>query len=436
MPNFWELARRCDIAVVGVVQESGTNVVLKVTKHLKDTSSANEAELTFTHPPRRAEQSQRFELCGGPRYIVFSPGETWVAFFTIANNGGPSFLDAGNHNLPMLEEAVNDVLMLDSIISEEERCQSLVNLGIGVNHYSCSSALRELNHYNKPEYIDLLAPLSHTDYSKHTYIELLRNNTQDKATDILLQFLDTESGRFQTSAMTALANKKPGDETIARKILSFLSHPDPNMRSTAVFILQLRDYRDAFPQIAKSLSDPAPEVQSTALRSWPWYAYDFKENPNTLKVIRQLANDSDKDVQAAACRALISSRQSRYFYFLWYKSLTTRRNSISLGLLLEDSPALILLMILWPTVLLSAVFALTTKHSLSKKQRWCRLGIAIGAGYCLGMLAGWGLGSLLSHPSFIHVIILTPAITIPLAIIGVWTCRQLSVRAFGVHPLS
>lgn len=257
------------------------------------------------------------------------------------------------------------------------------------------------------------------------------NNTHDKATWILLKFLDTESGRFQSSAMTALANKTPGDETIARKILSFLTHPDPNIRLTAVFALQLRDYRDAFPQIVKSLSDPSPEVQSMALGSWPWYAYDFKKNPNTLKLIRQLANDSDKNVQAAACRSLISSRQSKYFYFLWYKSLTTRRNSISLDLLFEDSPALILLMILWPTILLSAVFSLNKGHSLSNNQRWCRLGIAIGAGYLLGMLVGWGLGSLLSHPSFIHVIILTPAITIPLAIIGVWTYVCTSCQSYN-----
>jgi len=436
LPNVWKLARKCDIAVVGVVQESGTNVVLKVTDYMKDTSSDKEAELQFTHPPRIGENSRRFEFCEGPRHIVFSPGETWVAFFMIANNGRPSFLNAGKYNLPMLEETVNDVLALDSISREEERCERLVSLGIGLNHYSCSSALRELNDYNKPEYIDLLAPLSLSDYAKQIYIRLLRDNTHDKATDILLQFLVTESGRLQTSAMTALANKKPGDKAIDRQILSFLTDPDPNVRSTAVFILGIRDCREAFPQIVKSLADASPEVRRMGLSTWPWYAYDFKENPDTLKLIRQLANDSDKHVQAAACRALISSRQSRYFYFLWYKSLTTRRSSIGLALLLEDSPALILLMILWPTVLLSAVFLLTTKHSLSKKQRWHRLGIAIGAGYCLGMLAGWGLGSLLSHPSFIQVIILTPAITIPLAIIGVWTCRQLRVRAFWDQSLS
>ncbi len=65
---------------------------------------------------------------------MFSPGETWVAFFTIANNGGPSFLDAGNHNLPMLEEAVNDVLNSDAMQVRARDLGTILRNEDGVSH--------------------------------------------------------------------------------------------------------------------------------------------------------------------------------------------------------------------------------------------------------------------------------------------------------------
>ena len=64
------------------------------------------------------------------------------------------------------EQAVASVLELDALPSDEAKCRRLVELSISYMSLVPSCAFRELRHYNRAEFIDLLEPLTqHADFT-------------------------------------------------------------------------------------------------------------------------------------------------------------------------------------------------------------------------------------------------------------------------------
>jgi HEAT repeat protein len=246
---------------------------------------------------------------------------------------------------------------------------------------------------------------------------LLQRNANPKATGILLDFLETEEGRMLTMSLDALGRRESKNAEISKAILPFVAHDDPKARVTAVFILNYREYREAYPEILKRLDDPDPLVKCSAL-SWPWYSYSDK-HPEVFSKIRRLARDSNSQVRADACRTLVSIRDLRSFYFLWFTSLLDRskwvRRSIDLGLLLEGSPVVVGFFLLWPTLAAAAGFLYATKR-LGMERRGAVLTVGLVAGYLVGAGCGYLVGEYHADGPFMQALFLTPAICMPVSL--------------------
>jgi HEAT repeat protein len=113
--------------------------------------------------------------------------------------------------------------------------------------------------------------------------------------------------------MDALGRREPENEELSTELLKYLTHSDPLVRRSAVFVLGYRDYRAAFPDIVSRLGDASPDVRACAL-SWPWWAY-VKDHPEVLKQIKAMRSDPDADVRAGARRALAGVSP---WYRFWY----------------------------------------------------------------------------------------------------------------------
>ena len=267
------------------------------------------------------------------------------------------------------------------------------------------------------EYIDLLTPLGTAEHTKFAYIRFLADNPHEQTLSRLLAMLDVEEGRYLIETMSAIGSKGGENPKISERILTFIDHEDPEIRSATIFVLYMRDYREAFPAIVKCLDDPSATVRAGALRSWPWYSYDFKQNPGTRRKIRELANDPEECVRGAACKVLSTMHSSRYFYFLWFKSLfdTSKqvRQSVHLNHLVGECLIAVLLMTYWPTLILSILFWRWSMKNLSIPKTALRFIIVLSAGYVFGVGLGWILGRYYASDPLVMAIILIPGLTMP-----------------------
>jgi HEAT repeat protein len=424
LSDFWNLTRKSNLVVIGVVEKSDLLVSLSVIKYLKGRPSSAGRSLVFPCPPVSKNQKREGFLEPPPHLLEFRKGERWLVFLNETPNSGLTLVDAAT-NIADGEKAVRNVLAFDSIKREDMRCRMLVRFVCTSNDIS---ALRELSLYNKPQYLKILTPIGNTDKLLPYYTGLLRDNSNVDATSILITLLNTKKGKYLVDVISALSWKDHANDSISERILSFIEHPRVDVRMMVIASLNRRDYRKAFPQIANCLNDVDQFVRYHAL-CWPWYAYDFTANPATLKKIRILVDDQDSFIRKEACWVLNEARQTRYFYLLWEKSLFDEselvRYRIDLGILFEQNPSLILFFVFWPTLVLFAILFIVLKRRSSTRVLKV-FALIIPLGYLCGALGGWLIGEFHSSHRFFNAIILGPGIVLPIFLIAClyWTIKK------------
>jgi len=350
-----------------------------------------------------------------PRKIVFKEGENWLVFLNTDPGGGFVLSAGANYYLDGWVQAVRDVQALDAIDREDARCRLIVSFACKSNSISRWEALCELTLYNKPDYLSLLSPLGEVDECGSFYIRLLKENPNSEATKILLSYLEEKTGQSLIDTINALGSKDRANVDISERLLPFLDHPDSSVRHAAVFSLYLRDYHDAFPRIVACLDDSDSMVRAVALH-WPWYAYNFRADPQAVYKIRNLLNDPNEHVRMKACLAIVGIRDVGSFYRLWAKSLSDGsqnvRHSIHLDLLFESNPCLVLILVYWPTLLLSILLLFAARWT-STIQSWKYICLTLIMGYASGALGGWAIGKYISGDPLLNAVILTPGIIMP-----------------------
>jgi hypothetical protein len=405
--------------VIGTVEKSDSLVALSMLKYLKRRSETKRDFAVFPCPTASEMPSMGQYHYPLPHLLEFKKGERWLVFLNESPNGNFALVDAAT-NIDDGEKAVRYVLTFDSIKHEDVRCRILVKLVFTSNVIFHNLALHELNFYNKPQYLKILAPLGNTNELLLFYIGLLKDNSNTDATGILLSLLDSKKERYLVDIIRAISVKDNKNDSISEKILSFISHPCKDIRQTVILALNWRNYYKAFPHIGNCLDDVDKFVRLRAL-DWPWYVYDFKANPATLEKIRMLADDRDEIIREAASKALIGARQTQYFYFLWRKSIFDEsqfvRRSINLSLLFEHNPTLILFFIFWPTIFLFVVLLSILKRR-SSTRIFKILALTILLGYLCGASAGWLIGKFHSDNPYFNAIILGPGIVLPIFLLA------------------
>ena len=296
--DVWSLARQADIVVLAEVTSADTNITFKIDQLLK--GETKDTTITFPAPPVPVIDS-KIRFCPPERGWSFTPGEKWIVFLG-DKEGLYEFIDARKHRLPEAAQAVQQCLNIDSIDNDEEKVRELVSLAVNLTTMSSFPAFRDLEALNRPEFLDLFRPLAKIEQCKWRYVSLLGENSNPKATDLLGAMLYTEKGDALRRTLDAVGRKDQKNEDLSKELVTFLSHTNPVIRQTSVFILNYRDYHNGFSNIVVSLDDPDPRVRASALY-WPWYAY-VKEHPEAKKKLKQLRKDNDPHVRDAAKRAL------------------------------------------------------------------------------------------------------------------------------------
>jgi len=307
--DAWELTRKSDLIAVADVVSADTNITVSFGQTWK--GQAGTETFTFAAPPLPMVNYHGF---GGPPRTGwnFGAGEKWILFFEW-KEGARNFVDGSRKDLETTLMAVKACMDVDALTNDLDKVRMLVKLITEKRAWSSHPALLTLESLNRPEFLDFLAPLAENPSCKHAYITLLQDNKNPKTVDLLRAMLHKEKGKELYQVIDTFGRKARDSESVSKDLVSFLNHPDPDIRSLCVFLLNYRDYDNAAPLIVKALDDPAPVVRASAL-AWSWYKY-LNKYPEVKTKMKKLRYDPDPEVRDAAKRALacISS-----WYRFWY----------------------------------------------------------------------------------------------------------------------
>ncbi len=306
--DIWGVTRQADVVAVATVESIGPEIVARVTHLVK--GEVKGETISFPRPPEPALSAKEFR-CPPPRAWRFRTGDSWLLFLKAAGSGY-SFIEAVPGQAPFAEQGAKDALAVDAITDPREKVRMLVALCLRPRP-APMAPLYELQKANTEANYDLLRPLGQVASLRAFYIDLLCANHNPGAEAELRAMLGTESGANLRDAIDAYGRKGRENVEVPEAIVPFMKHPDPRIRSTAVFILYVRDYRPAQAQAAKALADPDAGVRRMAL-AWPWWAYE-KEHPEIRAKIKQMRSDPDAMVRDAAKRALAGMSA---WYRFWY----------------------------------------------------------------------------------------------------------------------
>jgi len=428
--NYWALTRQSAVVVWGTVTTVDTDVTIKVARVLK----GSEALTTVAFPcPPIPDIPHGVEIRHGPRVLKFAVGESWLVFLQTSQSASYILLDAVSGNTTAGEQAIRDVLELDSLTDGRAKCSLLVRLVNSAQGISVGLAARELDTFNTPEYLDLFAGLVENNaFARRTYVRLLAENISPKTLPILRGLLKTADRELLPSVVDALARKDVKSVELSEELLGLIGHDNLAVRGRVILALEYRDYFEAFPRIVECLDDPDPSIRAVAL-SWPWYAY-VRKHPEVLVRIRKLARDPHELVRSSACRALIGARDLASFYRLWFMSVFDRsksvRDEVRLDLLLEHDPLACATLLLWP-FLVSVVAAWLVARRLSRKSRISTIVVGICGGYVVGLFGGWLIGTYRATNPLVHALFLVPAVSVPFVVLLCAVGRSLVQRAVG-----
>jgi hypothetical protein len=406
-PDDWELARMASAIVVGTFAAQDGRVTLTVSRTLKGQGVPASVPL----------------LAG--QFREATTREKWLAFLAAEGTGYRVLGGANESEIARTEQAVRDVMELDALTTTDEaKCRRLVELARRYSHPSSGCASQELWRYNRAEFVDLLAPLAEGP-DRWRYVFLSRNPSP-KAASLLLGYLERKQQDAGLHAedlhmvVDALRLREPNNLALSAELAKHLGHWDPSVRSGIVYGLQGRAYYQATPEVLKCLDDPNSEVRAMAA-GWPWWSLpDYRQR--VLPRIRALARDDPDDlVRAASCACLVDMRDTRSFYLLLATSLFgnngTIRSSIALDLLWEDSPVIVSLMLLWPTLLLAGVVAVV-RWRFHTPRLLLAAGIGLVCAYLVGAAGGYFLGKYHTSNPIFSATILTPPLVLPVGLLA------------------
>jgi hypothetical protein len=417
-PQFWELTRLSAVVAVGTAQRNGDQMTFTVTRILKGEPGTTTLTFPAVNRVRSISGPDEPEYYFGPPED-FDKGESSIIFLKSTGDGAARKLKliAGFFERAEFEENVNDVVRLDAIPDEDSKVHLLVDFVIdgGPSQYYARDELDQ--NYDKEGYLDLFEKIADDPESRSWFVQLLCHIEGEKAVARMMQVLKSDPADMQLIAIGVMSQRDKGNDDISRALVPFLKHKDPNIRAQAVVALGERGYLEVFPQIVEGLTDPSPNVRGAATE-WPWHNEKLR-TPETIQQLRKMTGDSDEWVRFSSGRALIRAGDSSSFYSLWWQSLTDTeyvRRSLPLDVLVESRPVSTFLLLIWPTAL---AYVIAVR---SRKRREVRLAaVPLGAiltGFVVGAAAGYCLGEYRTTNPFLHAVILTPAITVPLCLLG------------------
>ncbi|MBM82224.1 MAG: hypothetical protein CMJ78_16785 [Planctomycetaceae bacterium] len=345
-------------------------------------------------------------------------GEVIVFLNPIIDAGEVTYeLLIATEDIQNVSRQVRDLEKLDAIQSPKLRCEFLVRL-VRPTSPSRWFAIRELEqNYAKPEFVETIEYLNDKS-TMHQYCSVLRETPGQAAIDRLAKLLESNDVQVLHTAMSSLVHKESERTPISKLIANLITHSDPEIRSAAIQLSEMRDYDEATLKVYEALTDENPLVREVAA-AWPWYRH-AKDYPETISKLRELADDKNNNVRLAAAQALVSTNDVDSFYSLWGMSVTNNteysRRSIHLDLLIESNPIKAGAMLLWPT------FAVLTIVTWRRKQhdRKCNLfviGVGVLGGFILGAILGFLMGRYHTGNPLIQSVFLMPSIVVPIALL-------------------
>lgn len=406
------------VVAVGTAQRQGNQITFSVSRILKGEPGAK----TLTFPPKERVPSTSSEDV--PVYYIgppegFEKGEPCIVFLRSVGEGAAQRLTLLHAFLERaeFEENVKDVVRLDALPDEDSKCRLLVDfvIGGGASQYYARDELTQ--HYDKEGYLELFEEIAADPESRSWFVQLLCQIEGKKALARMMRVLDSDPPDMQLIAIAALSQLDKGNDEVSKALVPFLKHDDPMIRAQTVVALHERKFYEVSPQIVEALSDSNAQVRGAAA-GWPWHDESL-QTPETIQQLRKMTDDKEEWVRFSAGNTLIKAGDAASFYSLWWRSLTDSeyvRRSLSLRTLIERRPISTFLLLIWPTVLAWIVAA------RNRKRREVRLAAlplgAILTGFLIGAGAGYCLGEYRATDPVLHAAILTPAITVPLCLLG------------------
>lgn len=409
--DYWNLTRNSDAVIRGNVTNKDTDITLTVSSIYKGDNIPN--VISFTTPSQKKsyhERSPQFNT--EDRCIVFlRQSETDKYILVDAVTGDINIINS-------IEKTIQDVLQLDSLRNDFEKCKMLISLMSPYKDFRSYHAYTELfQKYNKKEFFDLFQPLESEPLMRLFYINLLENNPHPSATSKLRELLQkTQDNHTLRILISSLRRKNVQDTELSKEIMRYISHDMPEIRTEVIFTIDYRDYYDALPEITKCLNDETPMVRASALR----YVSKWGKEPEIFIKIKNLTYDKNEEVRATAYNALMwdSSRIKGFLFYkflfasLFDKSELVRKTAGRLDLPWEMMPVRISLLLLWPSIILTALVIY-----LNKKTNWLYrfkiVIIGISIGYISGAIAGYFIGLYHIENPLFHSLILIPPFFIP-----------------------
>ena len=423
--NYWQLARSSMVIVKGTVTHIDPSVTLAVSEVLKGGEIAGTIRFEV---PRELTRQSGMNIYSEPRTVRFVVGKPCIVFLTENGAGGYKYIDAAMGNLlAPVEQSVRDVLKFDSAVANDrDRCKMLVSMAVPYESMSAGHAMRELDKYNRPEFLDLFEPLAADDIGRLYYVLLLGANKSQAAMTKLKEMLERDERKeVLAAAIKAVGKRNLEDADLSKKLLELISHEEMQVRKAVIYAFRSRRNVDALTAVVKCLEDEEPTVRYVAIN----YLRNHLGRPTVLVKLKGMTRDPDENVREAAYRAL--PRDVSSFYRLFCASMFDRSNAVrhaagQLDLIWERRPFVTSLLLVWPCIVVTGLVVLLCRGSL--RHRILEVaGAGLVGGYIAGMVAGGMIGELHSRNAFFHSIILIPPLFMPIGVLlsaGVHRCGR------------
>jgi hypothetical protein len=413
--DYWLLTRSSPVIVKGTVTNVDPGVTLAVTEVLK---GGQVAETVSFEVPRELMEPSFFKIPS----VRFAVGNPCIVFLTPNGAGAYKYIDgtAGNLFAPV-EQSVRDVLRFDSTAADDkEKCRMLISMAVPYRLLASNHALRELDSYNRPEFLDLLEPLAADDIGRIYYVRLLGANRNQAAIEKLKEMLNMDERKVVlTAAIQASHKRNLEDEELSKKLLGLIDHEEMQVRRAVVYAFRYRRDVGALTAAMKCLEDEEPAVRVAAVTYFKYCLEIMPGNAEILAKLKGMTRDPDENVRASAYRALPRDVSSFYRLFsasMFERPRTVRHAAGRLDTIWERRPFVISLLLLWPCIVVTGAVVLLCRGGLLHRVLIVA-GVGLVGGYIAGMVAGAMTGELHSRNAFFHSVILIPPLFMPIGVL-------------------
>lgn len=397
----------------GTIKSVNSDITLAVDFVFK--GNIKSETIKFVAP--KISASIKFKTCFS-EVANFITGNQCIVFLSKNEAGEYILVNAVANNLiTQVEQCLIDLQKYEALDNNVDKCKMLVGLMSQDKSLRSSCAAKEIYKFNKAEFFEFFEPLLNDPIAKFSYVSLLGDNPNPKATDCLTQLLnETNEELLLDRIISALKQKKPENINLSKELLKYIKYKSPKIRRNVIFVLNYRDFTDAVPEVSECLEDEYPEVRTMAIN----YLEGVQKNEEVLEKIKKLRNDSNEHVRAAVYRALPLRLPSLYEFLrvsLLDSSRHVRKAAGRLDIIFERRPIIVLLLLLWPSIVMSLIiFYILKIFQCSRPGLTVVIGIA--AGYIAGAFAGYLTGKYNSTASPLAcAVILIPPLFLPISIL-------------------